>query len=168
MRGKADPTLGNNADQWRFRYGNLTGAFVYSQPYADWHDFNRCYTLQEWKVVSSTAVQPGSGIGDTTPIAVTRLERDHLIGYLLFTGLESDGSSIDPPFFEPLTRLYRRCIGAFTGKRYGGTLTGDCTMMQMWVVTAEELDDRAIGELVDAVAQARERLAGELVSAIGR
>lgn len=167
VRGKADPTLGNNADQWRFRYGNLVGAFVYSQPYSDWHDFNRCYTQQEWRVVHRTAIQPGAGIEDNTPVAVTRLVRNDLIGYLVFTGLESDGSSIDPPFFEPLTRFYRRCAGVFTGKRYGGTLTGDCTMMQMWVVTNEPLDDRAIGDLVDAVAHARNRLSGELVAAIG-
>lgn len=166
MRGKADPTLGMNADQWEFTYGNLRGAFVFSQPYSEWHDLNRCYTRREWDLITCDPVQPSADIVDRTPIAVSQMmRRDGAQGYLLFTGVQADGVTLDPPQFALLNRAFKRCTEIFSGRRYGGVFTGDCTMMQLWVVTSEPLDDRTIGTLVDAVGNARARLAKELATA---
>jgi len=166
MRGKADPTLGMNADQWSFTYGNLQGSFVFSQPYSEWHDLNRCYTRREWNLLSSDPVQPSIEVDDRTAVAVSQLSRrDGARGYLLFSGVQADGVVLDPPQFALLHRALRRCTEIFSGRRYGGVFTGDCTMMQLWVVSGEPLDDRTIGVLVDAVGHARQRLAKELVAA---
>lgn len=166
MRGKADPTLGMNADQWSFTYGNLQGSFVFSQPYSEWHDLNRCYTRREWDLLASDPVQPSVEVDDRTPVAVSQLSRrDGAQAYLLFSGVRADGVVLDPPQFALLHRALKRCTEIFSGRRYGGVFTGDCTMMQLWVVSGEPLDDRTIGVLVDAVGHARQRLAKELVAA---
>lgn len=166
MRGKADPRLGMNADRWSFTYGNLQGSFVFSQPYSEWHDLNRCYTRLEWDLLSCDPVQPSVDVDDRTPVAVSHLSRrDGAHGYLLFSGVQADGVVLDPPQFALLHRALKRCTEILSGRRYGGVFTGDCTMMQLWVVSGETLDDRTIGVLVDAVGHARQRIVKELFAA---
>lgn len=163
MRNGRDPRLGMHADQWSFQFSGLVGAIIFSQPYPEWHNLNICYAGSGWVVTSSQYLRPGGNSMDRTEVILSRFQRgDGTNGYLLFTGLSSDGSVLSPPGVGILRQIFERCSNWLTPRL---EFSGDTAMLQLWVASPTELDPQTIAVLVDTLAIARDRFSGELKNA---
>jgi len=168
MRGGKDARLGMNADQWAMQYGNLAGTLVFSQPYPEWHELSVCYSGQGWELVSFSFLQTKSRADGSKKIKLAKLtRRDGAIGYLLYAGFNVDGSIITPPGDHTINKFVERCTQIFTGRddRELSIYSGDCAMLQVWIVNDKELSGEALLELAGSITQARDVFSQALASA---
>ncbi|MGV3485933.1 MAG: exosortase U [Planctomycetaceae bacterium] len=164
LKGGADPRLGMNADKWELHVGDVSGLLVLSHPYPEWHELSACYALQGWELLSAQLLQPRSGSDHTNKIKLARLtRRDGALGYLLYSGLNGDGSVIDPPGDSFLLKTWVRCAQLATGRVEWSLYTGDCAMVQMWIVSERPLEPEELTLVADSMTRVRDRFAAELV-----
>jgi hypothetical protein len=87
---------------------------------------------------------------------------------LVYSGLNADGSVIDPPEESLFGKAFTRCRQLITGRGTGSFYTGDCAMLQMWMVTDQELTPEQLGTIADSMAEVRDRFAAQLVAAAAK
>ena len=169
MRDGDDPRLGHNADQWDVQCGSVKGRLVLSQPYSRWHDLTICYEGQGW-VLESVNLLPLNQSPAAPKIKLGRLVRnDGTHGYLIYTGVNAQGEILDPPGMHSLLgKLIARCTSLFREDVVVATdETAACAMLQMWVVSQEEIEGETVGELIESIGMARESIALEFRRKMG-
>lgn len=154
VRNGQNPRLGANADVWDCVNSDVRAQLVLSQPFKGWHELCVCYVNENWDLVDRSVQYPSSDARDS--YAVARLKRDDgRMGYLFFSGIQSDGQLVDAP-----TRL-----GAFGTRflhrmQYGGVWElEDIAMLQLWCVTDERLNAEKYVKLESDFIDFRNRIA---------
>ena len=163
-RGGQDPRLGQNADLWKVQIDDkLDGEVVVSQTYRGWHELCVCYRNMDWEEIDREVITPAQsetpGQNDTSFISAKFKNRVGNYGYLLFTGINEDGSIHEAPssFGAIQSRLKSRL------ERSGVVTAQNLVMFQMWLVTNQKLSPDLLSKMQTDFLDMRSRLATSVV-----
>ncbi len=153
-RGKQDPRLGQNADQWTLKAANLQGELVLSQPYHGWHELCICYENLQWLLVNRQTVEVENDRNEPD-IAFARFKRSNGdLGYLFYSAMTPENGVMAPP--SRPGRLESRFVDLlYQGDAFNAE---NVMMMQFWVVSPEPLSSIEIAECAQTFAIARSQL----------
>lgn len=165
-RDGAEQRLGLAADIWTIGDDRLQGQVVLSQPYFGWHELCVCYENIQWRLVDravlTAAVPADADGGGSREYAMARFRNhDNRYGYLWFSAITYDGTSIaPPPGLGTISRLGRRFN---TDHVYDGELM----MLQLWVESPQRLEPDDLQLLKESFEQARGRIMREAATSAG-
>lgn len=169
------PYLGANSDVWECSWDDMTAQIVLSQPHQGWHELCDCYERLDWDLLDrdikspdamdSFEVEARNPDALNTTYVVARFKQGPTArGYLLFSGIGSDGTLIDAP----------NSLAAFTHRvwnRIDSTGVWDqneVLMFQMWVIVPDKLDPKRLSALEQDFIAMRAKIADEIAANAGR
>lgn len=164
VRDGTEPRLGQNADLWDFRAGDYAGQLVLSQTYAGWHELTVCYEILEWHLVDR----------EVCLLAADEMQRDESgsfitarfkgpdgqYGYLLFTGVNADGTIPEAP--SSLGAMGTVWLDRL--ERHGVIRQQNLAMLQMWLVTPQKMTPRMLKEIQQDFVAIRGRVAEAIMA----
>jgi exosortase/archaeosortase family protein len=159
VRDAATSKVGLPADIWTVGNDRVSGQFLLSQPYPEWHDLCICYQVRDWELVDSDILRaaPGQQPVPNAPsgIGFARFRKDgQRNGYLWVSAITYDGKPVEPP--PPMasaTPLARRL-----GEYVEPVVTGNLMMVQLWVETSGRLTPEELLNLRVAFDEGRQRI----------
>jgi exosortase len=159
VRDAATSKVGLPADIWTVGNERVSGQFLLSQPYPEWHDLCICYQVRDWELVDSDILRaaPGQEPAPNAPsgIGFARFRKDgERNGYLWVSAITYDGKPVEPP--PPMasaTPLARRL-----GEYVEPVVTGNLMMVQLWVETSGRLTADELLNLRVAFDEGRQRI----------
>lgn len=163
VRDGSEPRLGQNADLWDFRVGELAGQLVISQTYSGWHELTVCYEILDWNLVDREVcnADPESVVTDEEGSFITaRFKRpDGQYGYLLFTAVNADGTIPEAPSSWGATGT----VWLDRLQRHGMIQRQNLAMLQLWMVTPEKISPKLLQDVQADFVEIRGRLAAAIV-----
>lgn len=174
-RGFEIPGLGANSDVWQCTWEDLNIQFVLSQPHQGWHELCNCYERLDWLLLDRTIQSPEDfesfEIVANNPDAmastyvIARFKRGPLQhGYLIFSGIGSDGTLVDAP----------DALSAFTHRVWNRIDTtgvwdqNEVLMFQMWITSPEKIKPRRLQTLQEEFVTVRASVADAVAENAGR
>jgi exosortase len=174
-RGYEMPGLGANSDVWECEWEEVTAQFVLSQPHKGWHELCDCYQRLDWMLLDRNIRTPEdfeeleftakSPDAMTSTYVIARFKRGpSQYGYLLFSGIGSDGTLVDAP--DSLSAFTHRVWNRIDST--GVWEQNEVIMLQMWVATPEKLKPNRLRELEEEFVAVRARIADAIAENAGR
>ncbi|MCD0461695.1 exosortase U [Roseiconus lacunae] len=169
------PYLGANSDVWECSSGDITAQIVLSQPHNGWHELCTCYERLDWLLLDRDIKSPedleifevetrNPDAMNSTYVFARFKQGPTARGYLLFSGIGSDGTLIDAP----------NSLAAFSHRvwnRIDSTGVWDqdeVLMLQMWVIVPDKLDPKHLNSLEKDFVAIRAKFADEIARNAGR
>lgn len=160
-----DSRLGANSDIWECEWGDLQVQFVVSQPYKGWHELCDCYEAIDWKLLDRSIRSPRDkdnplayDLEEATFVAAQFRSGPVQRGYLLFSGIGSDGVPVDAP--NSMHALAHRIWNRIDSS--GVWNQNELVVLQMWVTSAAKLTPEQLRELEREFLAVRGRVAAEI------
>jgi exosortase/archaeosortase family protein len=159
VRDAATSKVGLPADIWTVGNDRVSGQFLLSQPYPEWHDLCICYQIRDWELVDSDILRSVSGqeTASNAPsgIGFARFRKDgQRNGYLWVSAITYDGKPVEPPPPTASAMPLARRLGDYTEP----VVTGNLMMVQLWVETSGRLTPEELINLRAAFDEGRQRI----------
>jgi exosortase/archaeosortase family protein len=159
IRDASASKVGLPADIWTVGNDRVSGQFLLSQPYPEWHDLCICYQVRDWELVDSDILRaaPGQEPAPNAPsgIGFARFRKDgERNGYLWVSAITYDGKPVEPPPPMASAAPLARRLGNYVEP----VVTGNLMMVQLWVETSGRLTADELINLRAAFDEGRQRI----------
>ncbi|OYP34406.1 exosortase U [Rhodopirellula sp. MGV] len=169
------PYLGANSDVWECSWEDMTAQIVLSQPHKGWHELCDCYERLDWMLLDRDIKSPtdfetleiesqNPDALRTTYVLARFKQGPSARGYLLFSGIGSDGTLLDAP--NSLAAFSHRVWNRIDST--GVWDQNEVLMFQMWVIVPDKIEPKRLLALEEDFIAMRAKIADAIAINAGR